>query len=79
MVLDYIFCNRLYTQVTVSDALKILRDNLKGESIYGDKWLHVYESCRNKWIKGLNCVVNRSKFLEEALKNSIAFFNSPIV
>lgn len=76
LALDYIFQKKLFRQPTVKEAIKKLKSVLKNESIYGDKWLLVYESCKNEWIIGLKPIVHKSKFLKEALENGVGFFNS---
>ncbi len=77
LVLDYIYQNKMFKLVTINSAIDNLKSELQQESIYGDKWLLIYESCLNDWIKGLKEVVNKSKFLKSALHNNINFYESP--
>lgn len=76
MMLDYISKKRLL--VEYQETLSVLREKLKRESIYGEKWLLIYESTKNKWIKGLKIEVNKSKFLLKLFNEDISFYNSPL-
>lgn len=75
LVLDYIFENRLNKKYDVS--LKRVKEELKEESIYGEKWLLIYEANLNKWIRGIKRVVNKSFILKGAYKDNVKFYISP--
>jgi hypothetical protein len=78
IALDYIQKNGLYNNASIISEKNDLKQKLLTESIYGDKWLLIYEICRNNWIKGLkNCLLN-SPFLKKACQNNIPFYTSPI-
>lgn len=78
LALDYVFAKKLTKQVDIKVALVALKKNLKSVSIYGDKWLLVYEANRNKWVPGIKAVLNKSKLLKEAYDNDIKFYHSPL-
>lgn len=78
IALDYIYKNELFKLPTIKNAVENMRAELKKESIYGEKWLLIYEACLNKWIKGLNENVKKSKFLKELIDNKVEFFISPL-
>lgn len=77
--LDYIFNYKLYNQDKIKKAINNLKTVLKTQSIYGEKWLLLYEVNKNKWITGLRKNLNDSPFLKEACDNDICFFKSPII
>jgi len=75
IILDYIHLNKRFTE-NIKKEKEILRENLKKESIYGEKWLLLYEANFHDWIQGLKDHINKSKFLEKLHKNKINFYKS---
>lgn len=76
VILDYIHKKRLWTEY--KDGKEKLRESLQEESIYGEKWLLIYEIVKNDWIKGFKRELNKSKFLLELINQGIYFYESPL-
>ncbi|MEC0183124.1 MULTISPECIES: RNA-directed DNA polymerase [Paenibacillus] len=78
MALDYIEKKKLNRESKIQTCINDLKRRLSNESIYGDKWLLIYEINRNNWIKGLKQILNQSLLLKDALNNDVRFYLSPI-
>lgn len=76
LVLDYIFEFELYNDAEIKENLKDLRVKLKDESIYGEKWMLIYEANYNSWIKGIKGKLKECKLLERYYDKGKSFYVS---
>lgn len=77
IILDYIFTKKISKNQDIECQLKCLKNQLKNENIYSDKWLLIYECTFNDWISGLKQILNKDKLLKLLFDNKINFYNSP--
>lgn len=78
MILDYIFKKSLFKDKEIVQQIEILKEKLKKEDIYGEKWMLLYECTFNIWIKGIKKSFSQKYFWKELLDKKINFYNSPI-
>ncbi|WP_244552156.1 RNA-directed DNA polymerase [Paenibacillus sp. ov031] len=77
MALDYVQKKGLNRENEIKISKSDLKSKLINETIYGDKWILIYEINRNQWITGLKKMLNQSRLLTEALSNNVRFYLSP--
>ncbi|WP_339169128.1 RNA-directed DNA polymerase [Paenibacillus sp. FSL R5-0341] len=77
MALDYVQKQSLNREIEIQSSTDQLKAKLNNESIYGDKWILIYEINRNQWIRGLRNILNQSQLLKKALNNDVRFYISP--
>lgn len=75
-ILDYITHKELYRVDDIKEQIKKLKDKLKEESIYGEKWLLIYEANRNNWIKGIKVNLGKKGFLKDLFDRDIKIYTS---
>lgn len=78
LILDYINVMKLYSNDNIKEKKEKLKESLQKESIYGEKWLLLYECNLNNWVKGIKVNLNKSKFLLNLYNNKIKFYFSPL-
>lgn len=79
MILDYIFKKNLHkNENDIKNELENLKNILCEEDVYSEKWLFLYECCKNNWIKGLRKTIKEDQFLKKLLENNIGFYISPL-
>lgn len=73
-ILDYIQVKKLNSDKEIKEAKKKLKENLKKESIYGEKWLLIYECNINNWIDGIKDNLNQSHFLKKLYDKGVKIY-----
>ncbi len=75
-ILDYIAQEKLDKEVKIKEIKNKLKESLKKESIYGEKWLLIYEANKNNWISGIKFILGEKGFIKDLLDNDIDIYHS---
>lgn len=76
LILDYIKNKNLEKNSEIIKSKDILKKKLQKESIYGTKWLLIYEANINLWLIGIKKVLKQDKILSKMYEEGVKFYHS---